>query len=160
MRIHTEKKKERLGKSRNKKRECQAGSRPNAHITASGDYRFQYTHDWNAAEQQWPATPCALLTSQWHGNPVMMGTEFKARRTKSSNGGFREGDIKTFLKFNTHSCSSGGPLSNYLCLPSRLITVPIWNRLPSSVISSASLSSFRSAVRCYFVSDMFSCSLS
>ena len=35
-----------------------------------------------------------------------------------------------------------------------------WNRLPSPVISSTSLSSFRSAVRCYFVSDMFSCGLS
>ena len=52
--------------------------------------------------------------------------------------------------FRFPSASSSRHLSSFLCQ-----TVPIWNRLPSFVISSTSLSSFRSEVRRYFVSDMF-----
>ena len=51
--------------------------------------------------------------------------------------------------FHFPSASSSRHLSSFLCQ-----TVPIWNRLPSSVISSTFLSSFRSAVRRHFVSDM------
>ena len=57
--------------------------------------------------------------------------------------------------FRFPSASSSRHLSSFLCQ-----TVPIWNRLPSSVISSTSLSSFRSAVRRHFVSDMFTYGLS
>ena len=57
--------------------------------------------------------------------------------------------------FRFPSASSSCHLSSFLCQ-----TVPIWNRLPSSVISSTSLSSFRSAVRHHFVSDMFTYGLS
>ena len=57
--------------------------------------------------------------------------------------------------FRFPSASSSRHLLSFLCE-----TVPIWNKLPSSVISSTSLSSFRSAVRRYFVSDMFSYGLS
>ena len=56
--------------------------------------------------------------------------------------------------FRFPSASSSRHLSSFLCR-----TVPICNRLPYSVVSSTSLSSFRSAVRWYFVSDMFSCCL-
>ena len=52
--------------------------------------------------------------------------------------------------FRFPSDSSSRHLSSFLCQ-----TVPICNRSPSSVISSTS-SSFRSAVRLYFVLDMFS----
>ena len=57
--------------------------------------------------------------------------------------------------FRFPSASSSRHLSSFLCQ-----TVPIWNRLPSSVISSTSLSSFQSAVRRHFVSDMFTYGLS
>ena len=57
--------------------------------------------------------------------------------------------------FRFPSASSSRHLSSFLCQ-----TVPIWNRLPSSVISSTSLSSFRSEVRRHFVSDMFTYGLS
>ena len=57
--------------------------------------------------------------------------------------------------FRFPSASSSRHLSSFLCQ-----TVPIWNRLPSPVISSTSLSSFRSAVRHHFVSDMFTYGLS
>ena len=57
--------------------------------------------------------------------------------------------------FRFPSASSSRHLSSFLCQ-----TIPIWNRLPSSVISSTSLSSFRSAVRRHFVSDMFTYGLS
>ena len=57
--------------------------------------------------------------------------------------------------FRFPSASSSRHLSSFLCQ-----TVPIWNRLPSSVIPSTSPSSFRSAVRRFFVSDMFSYGLS
>ena len=51
--------------------------------------------------------------------------------------------------FRFSSAPPSRHLSSFLCP-----TVPIWNRLPSSVISSMSLSSFRSAVQHYFVLDM------
>ena len=57
--------------------------------------------------------------------------------------------------FRFPSASSSRHLLSFL-----FQTVPICNRLPSSVISSTSLSSFRSAVRRFFVSDMFSYGLS
>ena len=57
--------------------------------------------------------------------------------------------------FRFPSASSTRHLSSFLCR-----TIPVWNRLPTSVVSSKSLSAFRSSVRCHFASDMFSYGLS